>query len=350
MRKGGKLIMADIRIGVIGVGRFGRLHLNVWKQLPGCAVTAVADLNEPLAREVAAKFGIARVYTDPAELIRSDDIDVIDIVSDEDTHGPLGILALEHDKHVFIEKPIATSCAEAEEIYRLSREKRKQVMVGNISRFGQPYAALYRYVRSGALGRIAHIRAKRDFSRRWFDHFGKRVHPVYESGIHDLDLIVWYANGKCRRVYAVERNMSGHKYPDLFTAVLEFDNGITATLESAWLVPDRGPQNLVASLELGGTIDARIEIVGTASSARFSTLDAGLSVWTDDGVLTPDYVLWPEEHGEVGGAIRAELHHFIRQVTVNEESPIAPLIDSVESLRIADAIVRSAALGQPVSL
>jgi predicted dehydrogenase len=290
------------------------------------------------------------VYTDPGEMIRSDGIDVIDIVTDEDMHGPLGVLALQYGKHVFIEKPIATSYAEAEEIYRLSREKQKQVMVGNISRFGQPYAALHRYVQSGALGRIAHIRAKRDFSREWFEHFGKRVHPVYESGIHDLDLILWYANSKCREVYAIERKMSGYKYPDLFSAVLIFENGVTATLESAWLVPAKGPQNLVESLELGGTIDARIEIVGTESSARFATLDTGLSVWTDRGVLVPDYVLWPEEHGEVGGAIRSELQHFIRQVIRNEESPIAPLIDSVESMRIADAIVRSASLGQPVRM
>jgi Predicted dehydrogenases and related proteins len=342
--------MTDIRVGVIGVGRFGRLHIQVLQQIPGCIVTAVADIDERLLRQVAGQYGIARAYPNPDELIRSDEVDVVDIITDESSHGSLGILALEYEKHVFIEKPIATSVADAETIYRLSREKNRQAMVGNISRFGQPYALLNRYVESGVLGDIGHIRTKRDFSREWFQRFGKRVHPVYESGIHDLDLILWYAKSVCREVYAVERNLSGYRHPDLFTAILTFENGIVATIESAWLVPAKAPQNLVETLELGGTIDARIEIVGSKSSARFGTLDTGLSVWTDNDVRIPDYLLWPTEHGEIGGAIRAELKHFIRQVGLNEESRIAPLADSVESLRIADAIVRSASLRQPVRL
>ncbi|MFD0716691.1 Gfo/Idh/MocA family protein [Paenibacillus sp. GCM10027626] len=339
-----------MRVGIVGVGRFGRLHLNVLKQIPGCEVVAVADIDEALVNEVAAKFDIGLAFGDPKQLICSDEIDAVDIVSDESTHGPLAILALQHGKHVFIEKPIATSFAEAQEIERLAHERKRVVMVGNISRFGLPYHYIHKYIQSGALGAVGHIRAKRDFSREWFEHFGKRVHPVYESGIHDLDLILWYVNSRCTEVYALERRLSGNVYPDLFTALLTFENGIIATLSSAWLVPRQAPQNLVQSLELGGTIDAHIEIVGSKSSAKFDTLNTGLTVSTDSGYLMPDYILWPDEQEETGGAIRAELRHFIRQAERNEPSPIAPLSHAVESLRIADAIVRSAGEGAPVRL
>lgn len=332
--------MGKIRIGIVGVGRFGRLHLKVFQQLEHCEVVAIADADQALLQQVADSYGIEQTFSDPEEMMKTG-LDVIDIVSDEATHGPFAIKALNCGKHVFIEKPIATSLQEAEEIYRLSRLHNKQVMVGNISRFGQPYYMIHKSITAGALGDVGHIRAKRDFSRDWFEHFGKRVHPVYESGIHDLDLILWYAGSPCKEVYAVERNMSGNHYPDLFAATLTFENGIIATLESAWLVPRRGPRNLTETLELDGTIDARMEIVGTKGSAQFSTLNTGLSIWTDEHIQIPDYVLWPTEHDGIGGAIRAELAHFVQQVLKEEESRVAPLSHSVEALKIADAIVHS---------
>ncbi|CAH0118929.1 scyllo-inositol 2-dehydrogenase (NAD(+)) [Paenibacillus sp. CECT 9249] len=332
--------MDKIRIGILGVGRFGRLHLHVLQQLPNCEVVAISDLNEDLLQQVSEKYGIPHTYRNPEEMMKSD-LDVIDIVSDESTHGTFAIQALEHGKHVFIEKPIATTVRDAERIYQLSRERGKQVMVGNISRFAQPYYMMKKSIEAGALGEIGHIRAKRDFSRDWFQSFGKRVHPVYESGIHDLDLILWFADSACQEVYAVERSLSGNRYPDLFTATLTFANGIVATLESAWLVPRKGPRNLTETLELDGTIDAHMEIVGTKGSTQFGTLNTGLSLWSDEEIQVPDYVLWPTEHDGIGGAIRAELQHFTYQVRKGEESRVAPLLHSVEALKIADAIVRS---------
>jgi predicted dehydrogenase len=333
--------MKNIRIGILGVGRFGRLHLNVFRQLKNCEVVAIADTDKDLLKQVSEKYGIHLAFSNPEDLMKAD-LDVIDIVTDEHTHGPLAIRALENGKHVFIEKPIATTVEQAEQIYQLSRVHHRIVMVGNISRFGQPYYMMKKTVQAGILGTIGHIRAKRDFSRDWFESFGKRVHPVYESGIHDLDLILWYADSVCKEVYAVERNLSGYQYPDLFAATLTFENGIVATLESAWLVPHKAPQNLTETLELDGTIDAHMEIVGTKGSTKFGTLDTGFSIWSDTNFQLPDYILWPTEHDGIGGAIRAELFHFIQQLQKEEESQVSPLIHSVHALQIADAIVRSA--------
>jgi len=342
--------MSQLRVGVIGVGRFGRLHIRVLNQISECVVTSIADVNESLLEEVKEEFKIDKVYTDAFDLIRDPDIDVIDIVSDESSHGPLAIEAIKNGKHVFIEKPIATQYSQALEIERLAKEHNVLVMVGNISRFGQPYASIKRAIDRNALGSVGMIRAKRNFSKDWFDHFGKRVHPVYESGIHDLDLILWYAGNKCKEVYASERNMSGYVYPDLFSAVLTFENGIVASLDSAWLYPKGGPQNLVETLELAGTIDADIEVCGEKGTANFKLAHSGYSLWTDQGVQHPELTLWTTEHDGIGGSIRAELTHFVLQVLKGEESPVAPLHDSVEALRIADAIVLSAKEKRVVSL
>ncbi|MDN7242885.1 Gfo/Idh/MocA family oxidoreductase [Planococcus sp. N028] len=342
--------MEQLRIGVIGVGRFGRLHMKVLNQIAGCTVTAIADVDDDLLRETSKEFNIEAVFNDAFELIRHPDVDVIDIVSNEDTHGPFAIEAIKQGKHVFIEKPIATKHEEALEIEKLAKEHNVQVMVGNISRFSQPYVAMKRSLAKGLLGSIAMIRAKRNFSKDWFDHFGHRVHPVYESGIHDIDLILWYAESACRQVFAVERNISGYQYPDLFSAILTFENGIVAALDSAWLYPKGGPVNLVETLDLAGTIDADIEIIGNTGTANFKLAHSGYSLWTDAKVYHPELTFWTTEHDGIGGAIRAELNHFILQVHKKEASPIAPLRDSVEASRIADAIVLSAKENRPVAL
>ncbi len=340
----------NLRIGLVGVGRFGRLHLAVLRQVAGCEVAAVADIDGELARRVGKAFGVERAYEDACSMIADGELDAVDIVSDEATHGPLAIEALRRGLHVFVEKPLATSLAEALKVRDTAAESGRVVMVGNISRFAQPYIALKRAASDGRLGPLAMIHASRHFSRRWFEHFGKRVHPVYESGVHDIDLILWFAAARCASVYAVEKNVSGYAYPDAFAATLTFEDGSIATLSSAWMVPDRAPENLVETLELGGTIDASIELIGEKGMAKFRLADSGPAVWTDRGVQHPELSLWPTGHDRIGGAIAAELEHFVDRARTGKESPVAPLADSVEALRIAEAVVESAKKGTAIRL
>jgi len=344
--------MEKLRIGLIGTGRFGRLHLRVLRQLPHVDVAAIADVYEPALRSTAQEFGIGaeECYLDPLELIKREDLDAVDIVSDEQSHGPLVIAALQYGKHVIVEKPLSVTSEEAHAIRRLQAETKRQVMVGNISRFSQPYYAIKRSIDNGMLGNVAAIRSKRNFSRSWFHSFGNRVHPVYESGVHELDLIVWYAGCRCLRVSAFERNMSGYVHPDLFSAVLVFENGLVASLDSSWMVPSLGPQNLVETLELDGTIDAEIEVIGDKGTAKFGLAHPGFAIWTDNGIQHPETTLWPTGPDGIGGAILNELTHFINQIVKGQSSPVMPLSDSVHVMEIAEAIVEAARRGETVQL
>lgn len=342
--------MEKLKVGIIGTGRFGRLHLQVFNQIKDCEVIAIADIDEEILRKTKIEYNIDRSYTDPYDLINDNRIDTVSIVSDESTHGELAIYAIKNGKNVFIEKPIATSYKEAKEIKRLAEMYKVTVMVGNISRFSTPYFSIKKAVESKELGEVALIRTKRNFSKTWFENFGKRVHPVYESGIHDIDLVLWYANSTCSEVYAVEKNISGYDYPDLFLSILKFENGIVATVDSAWLYPKTGPQNLVETLELDGTIDADIEVNGDKGTANYKLNHPGYSIWSEKGTKQPELTLWTTEHDGVGGAIRSELEHFITQSKKGESSPIAPVSHSVEALKIADAIVQSAKEGKSVQL
>jgi predicted dehydrogenase len=337
------------RVALAGAGRFGTLHLRTFADLPA-RVVAVCDPDPGQLRRVQEEFGIPNVYPSLEELLAREDVDLVDVTSDEASHGALVLRALDAGCDVLVEKPLTLDPAEAEAIRRRARERGRSVVTGQISRFGAGYQHLHGLVTAGELGRVVNLRFRRDFSRSWFPAFGHRVHPVWESGVHDIDLAVWLAGAPCRDVYAVERHLSGLPYPDTFSAVLTFTDDTVATIESAWLVPDAAPQTLRGSLDLDGTIDATTEILGDRGTAGYRLAHDGLSVRTDRSVSHPELTLWPTVAGAVTGALRAELDYALRVARGERENDVMPLDEAVEGVRIADAITRSAATGTRVDL
>jgi predicted dehydrogenase len=338
-----------LRIGLAGAGRFGALHLRALDGLP-VEVAALCDPAPARAAEVAARHGVPRRYPTLAELLRSEEVDLVDVVSDEASHAELAAEALEAGRHVFVEKPLALSTAGAERLAALAADRDRTVVTGQISRFGAPYAHVRAVLDSGELGRVVALRLRRDFSRDWFTSFGDRVHPVWESGIHDIDLAVWWAGAPCTRVRAVARSLSGRRHPDTFSSILEFANGVVATIESAWLVPRGAPQTLKGALELDGTIDASAEVLCERGTVKQRLVSDGLGVWTDDGVVHPETILWPTVHGRISGALRDELAYAVEVARGERPHDVIPLDQAVEGIRIAEAVERAARTGETVEL
>lgn len=341
--------MADVRVALVGLGRFGRLHAETLRQLPGCELAAVCDADA----ERLERWGEGARYTELEQLLADADVDAVDIVTEEAAHGEQARLALEAGRAVFVEKPLATRRDEADAVAALAAETGLPVSVGNISRFDARYAFLRRELEAGRFGRVALVSAKRTFSRAWFAGFGARVHPVFESMIHDLDLALWYLPAPVARVYAqsLASGATETGVPDVLVATLTAADGSLAQLQSTWLAPHAAPINLPGSpLDLWGTIDGQLELVGTAQSGRVDMLGDGLSVWGDQHVRTPGVGLWSEVHGRIGGALREELAHWIACVRAGAPSEIVPVADSVAAVGLAEAIVESASRGAPVEV
>ncbi|MFZ4451343.1 Gfo/Idh/MocA family protein [Salibacterium aidingense] len=338
-----------MKIGVIGAGRFGRLHVQVLQQLPGVEVTAIADKNIEAAKEAADWYGIPVTYDNGEALIKDENAEAIDVVSDESTHGRFAILALQENKHVFVEKPLAVTYKEASAIEQEAEGRNCAVMAGHICRFSLPYITMKRQVEKGMLGSLRSLRLARDFNRTWFETFGHRVHPVYESGIHDLDLLIWFAGTKWKSIQAIQQySLSYYVEPDSFASLIEFDNGIYAVLQSSWLLPDQAPQTIVDSLELNGTIRAELELIGSSGSARFNGAKQGTEIWTNERVFHPDNTLWPHTGSQVSGAIKEELSYFCDVAAYNKKQEWIPLHEAVVSLEMAEAIEVAAKTGERV--
>jgi predicted dehydrogenase len=241
------------------------------------------------------------------------------------------------------------TAAEGEQVVAAAATAGIPLQAGLILRFDAQHALLKSQIDRGALGQVISLRAKRNVSKAWFPDYGDRAHTIYETTIHDIDLLLWYANSPITRVQALERRHSGLRYPDGCWALVEFESGAVGILETSWLVPAAAPANVVTP-DWRGTIDTEIEVIGDVGTGRIRLLDAPLSLWTAGFAAAPETGLWPEVGGSIGGAMRDEDAHFINRVRRGAPESIASVADAVMGLRVAEAIVASAAIGTPVEL
>ena len=340
---------AGPRVVVAGVGRFGALHVRVWREL-GAEVVGLCDVDERRLAELAGELGVTAVSTGLPGLLARVQPDVVVVASDEATHADLTVAALDAGCHVFVEKPLTMSGAEAWRVAAAAEAAGREVVAGQLSRFAAPYVRMQQTLRGGGIGRLCALRLRRDFSRQWFLSFGDRVHPVWESCIHDIDLAVSFAGRPVRRVSAVAARAAEGEAPSVVSALLEFEGGVIATVESAWLVPGSAPRTLAGALALDGSIVAEAEVLGTEGVLRQRLVADNLVEWTRSGTVVPDLSLWPEEDGTVGGALRAEVTYAIDVFLGRRAADRVPLHEVCWGVEAAEAVVASLAAGAPVEV
>jgi predicted dehydrogenase len=337
----------SVRVGLAGLGRFGSLHASVLGHMPGVELTALCEPDPAALNAALAASETAQGFTDFDQMIEQTALDAVFIVSPEPLHAAQTRAALERGIAVFVEKPLAMDAHEAESLATLARAKGLPLQVGFVLRFDIQHQLLRDDLERGALGEVVSIRTKRNVSKAWFPSFGDRAHPMQETAIHDLDLVLWYAQSEVTKVHAIERNISGMTYPDACWAFIEFANSAVAIVETSWFVPAGAPANVVTP-NWRGTIDAEIEVIGTLETRRIRLLDAPYSMWTSDYTAMPEIGMWPAIAGEVKGALREEDAYFIARVRGAPET-LTSVDDAITGLRIGEAVVKSSRTGAAVA-
>lgn len=338
------------RPGVViaGVGRFGDLHARAWAEA-GARIVGLVDPDADRLAEMARTHRVERTGTDLAILLGQVRPDIVVIASDEASHAELAVTALTAGSHVFVEKPLALCAADAWRIADTAQAHQRQVVTGHISRFTAQMTRMRARVERGAVGRLCALRLRRDFSRAWFLSFGDRVDPVWESCVHDIDLAISFAGTRVRRVVAMRSSAAGDAAPSVVTALLEFDSGVIATVESAWLVPTSAPGTLDdGPLDLDGAIVGEAEVLGLDGILKQRLVSDALVEWTKTGFQVPDLSLWPEEDGAVGGALRREVRYALAVCTGRRRPDLMPLEQACWGVEAAEAIIESLHTGAPV--
>jgi len=210
-----------LKIGVLGAGHLGNIHLKCIKQIADYELIGFYDPDDNKADKVAAEQGLKR-FASASELI--DSCDVVDIVTPTISHYECAAEAIKKSKHVFIEKPIASSPEEASKLIELAAEAGVKVQVGHVERFNPAFTAARDEIQSPMF-----IEAHRlaEFNPR-----GTDVPVVLDLMIHDIDVVLSVVKANIRRVHASGVNVVSDT-PDIANARLEFDNGAVANLTAS---------------------------------------------------------------------------------------------------------------------
>jgi predicted dehydrogenase len=332
--------LSKVKVGIIGLGDWGVCHLQALQSLPQFEVTAVCDLNEARMRELADRYGIAGVYGNSAELCADPGLDLVIVATYEKGHLEPTLQALRAGKHVLVEKPVSTVAAEAREMQRVAAEQGRIIVPGHVLRFDSRYASVRRAIAVGAIGKPVSLYMKRSRPKSMFAIY-KRTHTVYMSTVHDLDIALWCAGSRVRKVKAWGRRVTGADVPDLLWATLEFANGAIAVLESDWLTPDRAGV---------GTNDY-LEVIGDAGTVRLDASNPGWRMWNDaDGAIPADVHFHYGLADVFAGALKEQLGYVCRCIAEGRQPDYISFADAVHVIEVANAIEQSIDSGREVEL
>ncbi|MCU6712627.1 Gfo/Idh/MocA family oxidoreductase [Paenibacillus sp. J5C_2022] len=331
--------MQQLRIALIGLGRFAQLHAHIWRQLPHVQITALCDRDEDRFAPFREWFPDATCYTDWQEMLASQPFDAVDILTPEHMHAEPAIAAMEVGAHVFVEKPIAHHADAAEAMIRTARQRGRMLMIGHVLRFDPRYIAMKQELQRGAYGSIRSIYAKRNNGTIYFPIYN-RVNPVYILGIHDIDLMHWYMEDEVREVYTVRSSRDDGGPADMSWAMLTFRRGGIGILENNWLVPQGAPSET----------DIRMEITTGQGTLLMKDTTQGVSFSDASGTQSPALLNQYDVHGVIGGPLAYELRHFADCVLAGRPSTVLQPSDALRALRVAAAVEQSAKEGKPVSL
>lgn len=332
--------MRKVRHAVIGLGWFGEKHCEAVAALSNAELAAVCTRSEKRLGEVADRFGVGKRFTDYNKLLADPEIDVVSITTMWDQHAAPTLAALAAGKHVFLEKPMASTVADCQKIVDAAKGARGYLMVGHICRFNPRYAAAKAEIEAGAVGRIISMYARRNIPKWVTANLLDKIGPIIGDGVHDTDLMLWYSGAKVVSAYAQTLNFRGKKYPDLGWTMYKLDSGATAVLENVWCLPDT----------TAFQIDERMEIIGTEGSIHIHETHPNFSVCDKKGWRSPDTTYWPEIHGKRAGALRDELAYFVSCVQEGTPPTVIKPEESMAAVAACLAAERSAASGNVVTL
>lgn len=332
--------MKTIKCGVIGLGWFGEKHCEALHDLPQAELHAVCTRRPERLKEVADRFGVAAAYTDFRELLADAAIDVVSVVTMWDQHVQPAVAALEAGKHVFLEKPMASTVADCDRIIAAASRATGKFMVGHICRFNPRYAAAKKQIESGKLGEIVSIYARRNLPSAVTAGVLDKIGPIIGDAVHDTDLMLWYTGSNIKTAYAQTHRVRDFKYPDIGWTMYRFDSGAIGVCETVWCLPGKSPFQ----------IDERMQIVGTAGSIQIHDTTPNLTFVDQESVSFPDTTYWPELHGQRVGALREEWAYFLRCVGEDKSPDIVPPADSRAAVAACLAAEESAATGNVVDV
>ena len=293
--------MSPVRVGVVGLGYWGPNLARNFDRLPEAELAWICDARDDALERWGAAFPDARRSADLAEVLADDSLDAVCVATHVPSHAAVAQQVLGAGKHCFVEKPLAQSAAEAEQVVEAAREAGKVLMVGHLLEYHPGVQQLQQLASSGELGDIRYI-----YSHRLnLGKLRKDENALWSLGAHDVSVILSLAGEEPYDCRAVGESYMTEGVEDVVFGYLRFPSGLAAHLHLSWLDPHK---------------DRRITLVGSKRMATFDDMELERKLTIHDKGFDEDYSSYGEYIARSGDIwsprvpneepLRIECRHF----------------------------------------
>jgi predicted dehydrogenase len=287
-----------IRVAVVGLGYWGPNVVRNFHEVAGAEVVAICDRRHDALAKTARRFPAVALYDELDELLEQADVDAVAVAAPVSTHHELASAALTAGKHVFVEKPLAASSTEAQELVDLARLNGLVLMPGHTFLYSPPVNAVRNLIQEGELGDIYFIST----SRVNLGLHQRDVSVAWDLGPHDFSILRYWLDESPTRVNALARGCVMPGIPDVAFINLEFPCSAIAHVELSWLAPSKL---------------RRTTVVGSQKMVVYDDTSSEPVRIFDSGVLLKD----PETFGEY-------------QLTYRTGDIVSPRVEATEPLAL----------------
>jgi predicted dehydrogenase len=333
---------SQARVGIVGAGIRGSLFGRALSQHPSVEVVGIADPNARVGQATAAALGIPH-YASLSELLEAQRLTAVVIATPDFAHRDAAVAAAEAGLDLLIEKPLATTSAEAEEIAAAARRGGGKVMVGFENRWNPRFISA-RAAIAAEVGdvrhQVIHLNDTRWVPTSMLSWAGKSS-PAWFLMPHSLDLALWLSGKTVESVYASGTRgvlaAQGVDTWDSIDAVLHHTDGTSTTLHSGWILPESFP----------AVYDLRYEVVGTTGALRVIGADQGVHLYADR-------TSWPqwgtyELDGKLLG-FPVDMATSFGDFITGADIEVPGLADGLVVTRVIEAVHRSLEIAAPVAV
>ncbi len=316
--------MKPISVAVVGTGWCGGIRAETLAAHALVKELHLAETRAERLAELEQKLKPASAVADYRQLLDQDVQAVYISATPESTHYPMAKDFLSAGKHVFLEKPIALTLREADELIRIAREKSLKFTVGYSQRFNPKYAYVRKCIRDATIGRPVSALVSRHITRMLGTKISGRskLSPAAMEATHDLDFLFWCLEpAKPVRVYSqgnygAMRDMSGGDVPDQQWVMVTMDNGVSIVVGGGWSLPLGYPNFSSTWIEMIGT-EGAVMVDDSHKDVMVNTVKKGMQL--PMSTMPGEFV----DH-TYAGPMAPETVHFLEAVAYDRAVMVKP--------------------------
>jgi predicted dehydrogenase len=317
--------MKQIGVAIVGTGWCGGIRAETCAAHPLVKSLHLAETRPERLAEISRKTAAKTATADYRDLLHNPEIEAVFIsATPEDTHFPMARDCLAAGKHVFLEKPMALELAQADELIKVSGEKKLKFTIGYSQRFNAKFAYVRKSIRDGTIGKPVSALVSRHITRSLGQKISGRIKlsPAAMESTHDLDFVLWCLEpAKPVRVYSqanygVMQASSGAQVADTQWITVTMDSGLSFVVGGGWTLPPGYPNFSTTWIEMIGT-EGAVMVDDSHRDVVLNTMAKGMQLPMS---TMPGEVV---EH-TYAGPMAAETVHFLEAVACDRPVMVTP--------------------------